>query len=298
MKVVITGASGLIGSALRPGLTAEGHTILRLVRGPAAGAESRWDPDRGVLDPNALDGADAVVHLAGESIAGGRWTAARKARIRDSRVRGTALLARSMAARGRKPTVFISGSAVGFYGDRGGELLDEGSGQGRSFLADVCREWEAATRPAADAGIRVVNIRLGVVLSGRGGALSKMLPAFRLAAGGPIGTGRQHMSWIAVDDVVGAIQHLLRVETVVGPVNLVAPNPVTNAEFTRTLGRVLRRPTVLRVPAPVLRVVLGEMADELLLASTRVRPARLLDSSYRFRYPDLEATLRHVLGSG
>jgi uncharacterized protein (TIGR01777 family) len=298
MKVVITGASGLIGSALRPALTADRHEILRLVRGPAAGAESRWDPEHGVLDPGTLDGADAVVHLAGESIAGGRWTAARKARIRDSRVRGTALLARSIATRNRKPKVFISASAVGFYGDRRDELLDEGSAQGRGFLADVCREWEAATRPAVDAGVRVVNTRFGVVLSDHGGALPKMLPAFRVGAGGPIGTGHQHMSWIAIDDVVGAIQHLLRIDTVVGPVNLVAPHPATNSEFTRTLGGVLRRPTLLRVPASVLRVVLGEMADELLLASTRVRPARLLDSGYRFRHPDLEATLRHVLGSG
>jgi uncharacterized protein len=298
MKVVITGASGLIGSALGPALTADGHTICRLVRGPATGAESRWDPDHGMLDPDALDGADAVVHLAGESIADGRWTANRKARIRDSRVRGTALLAHSMATRDRKPKIFISGSAVGFYGDRGDELLDEGSGQGHGFLAGVCREWEAATRPAADAGVRVVNTRIGVVLSGRGGALPKMLPAFRLAAGGPIGMGSQHMSWVAIDDVVGAIQHLLLVDTVVGPVNLVAPNPATNDEFTRTLGRVLRRPTLLRVPASVLRVVLGEMADELVLASTRVRPGRLLDSGYRFRHPDLEAALRHVLGSG
>jgi uncharacterized protein (TIGR01777 family) len=298
MKVVITGSSGLVGSALRPALTADGHTIRRLVRGPAAAGEPRWDPDHGVLAPDALDGAAAVVHLAGESIAGGRWTPARKARIRDSRVRGTALLARSMATLARKPKVFISGSAVGFYGDRGDELLDEGSGPGRGFLADICQEWEAATRPAADAGVRVVNIRLGAVLSGRGGALKKMLPAFRLGAGGPIGTGNQYMSWVAIDEVVGAIQHLLLVDTVAGPVNLVAPSPVTNAEFTKTLGRVLRRPTVLRIPAPVLRFLLGEMADELLLASTRVRPSRLLDSGYRFRHPSLEGALRHVLGSG
>jgi uncharacterized protein (TIGR01777 family) len=298
MKVVITGSSGLIGSALRPALMAGGHTIRRLVRGPAAEGASRWDPDLGVLDPDALDGADAVVHLAGESIAGGRWTAARKARIRDSRVRGTALLARSMATLDRKPKVFISGSAVGFYGDRGDELLDEGSSSGCGFLADVCQEWEAAARPAADAGVRVVNIRLGVVLSGRGGALQKMLPPFRLGAGGPIGTGSQYMSWIAIDDVVGAIQHLFPVDTVAGPVNLVAPNPATNAEFTKTLGRVLRRPTFLRIPVSVLRFLLGEMADEMLLASARVQPSRLLDSGYHFRNPSLEGALRHVVGSG
>jgi len=298
MKVVVTGSSGLVGSALLPALNAGGHTIRRLVRGPGAEGEPRWDPDHGVLAPGALEGADAVVHLAGESIAGGRWTAARKARIRDSRVRGTALLARSIATLDRRPKVFISGSAVGFYGNRGDELVDERTGPGRGFLADVCQDWEAATRPAADAGVRVVHVRLGVVLSRRGGALQKMLPAFRLGAGGAIGPGNQYMSWISIDDVVGAIQHLLLVDTATGPVNLVAPNAVTNAEFTKTLGRVLRRPTFLRIPGAARRFLLGEMADEMLLESTRVRPSRLLDADYRFRHPSLDGALRHVLASG
>jgi uncharacterized protein len=213
-------------------------------------------------------------------------------------VGSTLLLARSMATIDRRPKVFVSASAVGFYGDRGNELVDEGTGPGRGFLADVCKEWEAATRPAADAGVRVVNVRLGVVLSPRGGALPMMLRPFRVGAGGPVGTGRQYMSWIAIDDAVGAIEHLLRAEPMRGPVNLVAPEAVTNAEFTKTLGRVLRRPTVLPVPAFALRLLLGEVADEMLLASTRVRPSRLLDSGYRFRHPRLEAALRHLLGKG
>jgi len=295
MNVVVTGSSGLIGSALIPALTAGGHIVRRLVRRPPAEGDARWDPVTGVLVPGALEGADAVVHLAGEGIAAGRWSATKKARIRDSRVGGTLLLARSMATLGRRPKVFVSASAVGFYGDRADELVDEGTGPGRGFLADVCKEWESATRPASDAGVNVVNVRLGVVLSRHGGALPTMLRPFRVGAGGPIGTGRQYMSWVAIDDVVGAIEHLLRAETVTGPVNLVAPEPVTNGEFTKTLGRVLRRPTVLPIPAFALRLLLGEVADEMLLASTRVRPSRLFASGYRFRHPRLEAALRHVL---
>ncbi|HEU4370298.1 MAG TPA: TIGR01777 family oxidoreductase [Methylomirabilota bacterium] len=298
MHVVVTGSSGLVGSALIPELTAGGHIVRRLVRRFPADGDARWDPVAGVLGPGALDDADAVVHLAGEGIAAGRWSAAKKARIRDSRVRSTLLLARSMAALDRRPKVFVSASAVGFYGDRSDELVDEATGPGRGFLADVCKEWEAATRPASDAGVHVVNVRLGVVLSRRGGALPTLLRPFRVGAGGPIGTGRQYMSWIAIDDVVGAIEHLLRAETVTGPVNLVAPDAVTNGEFTKALGRVLRRPTVLPVPAFALRLLLGEMADEMLLASTRVRPSRLLESAYRFRHPRLEAALRHLLGKG
>jgi hypothetical protein len=298
MKVVLAGSSGLIGSALIPVLTAGGHSVVRLVRGvPGAGA-ARWDPDAGLLDPSALSGADAVVYLGGENIAAGRWTPARKARILDSRVRGAALLARVMAMLDRKPGAFVCASGVNFYGDCGDRPVDERSGPGRGFLADVCRQWEDAARPAATAGIRVVNLRLGPVFSRAGGALEKMLPPFRLGVGGVIGTGRQYMSWIAMDDVVEAIAHLLRADTVAGPVNLVAPNPVTNLELTKTVGKVLRRPTVLRVPAFALRIALGEMADEMLLVSVRVRPTRLLESGYRFRYPTLEATLRHVLGRG
>jgi uncharacterized protein (TIGR01777 family) len=295
MNVVITGSSGLIGSALVPLLTRNGHTIHRLVRGARGEGAARWNPDDGSLDASALADADAVVHLAGESIAAGRWTAATKARILNSRVRGTALLTRALVERDRKPTVFISASAVGIYGDRGDEVIDERSGPGHGFLAEVCSQWEAATRPAADAGIRVVNCRMGVVLSGTGGALAKMLPPFRLGLGGDIGSGRQYMSWIALDDVVGAIQHLMFAETVAGPVNVVAPTPVSNTDFTKTLGRVLRRPTRLRLPAFAVRLGLGEVADELLLASTRALPARLTASGYQFRYATLEGALRHVL---
>src|SRR5262245_23383894 len=298
MNVVITGSSGLIGSALIPLLTRNGHTIRRLVRGARDGGAARWNPDAGSLDDGVLAGADAVVHLAGETIATGRWTAAKKARIRDSRVRGTALLTRGLVALDRKPTVFISASAVGIYGNRGDEVIDEWSAPGHGFLAEVCSQWEAATRPAADAGKRVVNCRMGVVLSGTGGALAKMLPVFRLGLGGVMGSGRQYMSWISIDDVVGAIQHLLLSEIVVGPVNVVAPNPVSNREFTKTLGGVLRRPTSLRVPAFAVRLGLGEVADELLLASTRAQPLRLIASGYQFRYPALEGALRHLLAVG
>jgi len=296
MNVVVTGSSGLIGSALLPALTAGGHTVHRLVRGTPGPGDAHWDPAAGEITPDALKDADAIVHLAGESVAAGRWSVPRKARIRDSRVGGTLLLARSMATLDRRPKVFISASAVGVYGDRGDEIVDEASRPGRGFLADVCKEWEAATCPASDAGVHVVNVRLGAVLSRHGGALAKMLPPFRLGAGGPIGTGRQYISWIEIDDAVGAIEHLLRIGAVTGPVNLVAPDAVTNIEFTRTLGRVLGRPAVLPVPAFALRLLLGEMADEMLLASTRVRPSRLLESGYRFRHPSLEAALRHALG--
>jgi len=298
MKVLVTGSSGLIGSALVPVLIGDGHTIVRLVRRAPGADSARWNPDDGSLDHGALQGIDAVVHLAGESIASGRWTRARKALILNSRVRGTALLARSVSALRDKPKIFLSASAVGFYGDRGDALLDETSAGGRGFLADVCAKWEDAARPAADAGIPVVTMRTGVVLSRAGGALPKMLAPFKLGLGGALGAGTQYMSWIAIDDVVGAMQHLLRLDPVAGPVNLVAPDPVTNLEFTKTLGAVLGRPTVLRVPAFGLRLALGEMADEMLLASTRAWPARLTASGYRFRYANLEAALRHVVHDG
>jgi uncharacterized protein (TIGR01777 family) len=295
MKVLVTGSSGLIGSALVPALRGAGHSVVRLVREPPGPDAARWNPDDGSLDRSALDGVDGVVHLAGENIAAGRWTAKQKARIRNSRVRGTALLARAMRERDTKPKVFLSGSAVGFYGDRGAELLDETSARGLGFLADVCAEWEAAARLAADAGVRVVNLRTGIVLSREGGALRKMLPPFRVGLGGPVGSGTQYMSWIAIDDLVGALLYLLVTDSVTGAVNLVAPTAVTNREFTTALGRALRRPTLFKVPAFALRLALGEMADEMLLASIRAQPARLAASGYRFRYPDLEAALRHVL---
>ena len=295
MKVLISGASGLIGTALTAALRGEGDTVVRLVRSEPGPDSEAWDPEAGTLDEHAFHGVDAVVHLAGANIAAGRWNAARKAQILESRVRGTRLLAGAMAALARKPATFLSASAIGFYGDRGDQLLDETSSRGQGFLADVCAQWEDAAAPAAAAGIRLVTLRTGIVLSRSGGALQKMLPPFRVGVGGPVGNGKQFMSWIAIADVVGAVIHLLHTNAVSGPVNLVAPAAVTNREFARTLGKVLRRPAVVSVPARALRIALGEMADEMLLASARVRPARLTESGYRYRYPELEAALRHVL---
>lgn len=298
MNILISGSHGLIGSTAARVLADRGHRIVRLVRTPDAAFPDQvgWDPARDQIDAPALEGTDAVIHLAGENIAGGRWTAARKARIRDSRVRGTRLVAGTLARLSRKPRVLICASAIGYYGDRGAEILVEDSAPGIGFLADVCREWEAAAAPARDAGIRVVHLRTGVVLSASGGALTRLLPIFRLGLGGPLGSGRQFMSWITLDDVVAAIGHLLT-QDVRGPVNLTSPHPVTNREFTATLGRFLRRPTPFPVPAPLLWVALGEMAGDL-LASQRAHPAALLDSGYAFRHPDLEQGMRHVLAPG
>jgi len=295
--VAVTGASGLVGSALGAALAARGHRVLRLVRTTPATATDdavRWDPDGGSLDAGALEGADAIVHLAGETIAS-RWTAAKKNRIRDSRVRSTALLAGTAARLARPPRVLISASALGYYGDRADVVLTETSPAGTGFLADVCREWEAATSAAALVGIRVVHLRIGIVLSRHGGALASLLPVFRLGFGGPIGSGAQWMSWIALEDTVGAILHALATEDLRGPANVVGPEPVTNREFVRTLGRVLGRPAVFPFPAPVARLLLGEMADALLLASARVVPARLRETAFAFRFPTLEAALRHEL---
>jgi uncharacterized protein (TIGR01777 family) len=255
-----------------------------------------WHPEDGSIATPGLEGMDAVVHLAGENIAAGRWSSEKKARIRDSRVQGTRVLCDALAQLVNPPKVLVSASAIGYYGDRGAEVLREESRPGRDFLADVCRAWEAATAPAAQRGIRVVNLRFGIVLSAAGGALAKMLFPFKMGMGGIVGSGQQYMSWIALDDLVGAIHHALITDTLQGPVNAVAPNPVTNSEFTRTLGRVLRRPTLVPLPAFAARAAFGEMADALLLASIRVEPARLQDTHYAFRYPELEGALRHVLG--
>ena len=300
MKVLVSGASGFVGSRLTARLTDDGHQVTRLVRShpKPERAEIQWDAAAGGLEPSALAGFDAVVHLAGENISQGRWTDAKKARIRHSRVRGTQLLAQTLARPAGRPKVLVTASAIGFYGNRGDEQLDEQSPPGSGFLADVCRQWESATEPAAEAGIRVVPLRLGLVLSSTGGALAKMLPIFRLGLGGPLGSGRQYVSWITLDDVIGAIQHAIAADSLRGPVNAVAPHPVTNREFTRALGRALRRPALLPVPAFALRVILGQMANELLLASTRVVPRRLLDSGFRFRDPGLESALKRVLASG
>lgn len=296
MKILVSGASGLIGGALVPFLTTGGHDVLRLGRGRKRAGVVPWDPAAGTIDRAGLDGVDAVVHLAGENIAGGRWTAEMKARIRDSRVVGTRLLCETLAAMARPPKVLVAASAIGFYGDRGNDPVDEDSAPGAGFLADVCREWEAATAPAVAAGIRVVNMRFGVVLSGSGGALATMLTPFKLGLGGPVGGGRQFMSWIAVDDVADAVLFALTTPSLSGPVNAVSPGVVTNAEFTATLGRVLSRPAIVPLPAMAVRLLLGEMGDQLLLSSTRVAPQRLEAAGFHFRFTSLEPALRHVLG--
>jgi uncharacterized protein (TIGR01777 family) len=279
-------------------LTTGGHTAVGLGRkgsGPA-GSNAWWDPATGAVADGALEAATAVVHLAGENIAEGRWTDARKAAIRESRVAGTRRLAEALAKSPRRPDVFVCASAIGYYGERGDAALGEDDPAGQGFLPEVCRAWEAATEPLADAGTRVVNLRIGIVLSPSGGALAKMLTPFKLGAGGVIGSGAQYMSWIGIDDLVGAIYHALCTESLSGPVNATAPNPVTNREFTQTLGRVLGRPTIASLPAFAARLAFGEMADALLLASTRVEPRKLMATGYRFRHPDLEETLRHLLG--
>lgn len=298
MNILVAGASGLVGSKLVPALLEDGHQVRRMVRDRRrmVAEDVLWDPAAGEIDETAIDQADAVINLAGENIAGGRWSAQRKAAILDSRVDSTRTIAKALAKVPSRPRTLINASAIGYYGDRGDEVLDEESTPGSGdFLSGVCREWEAATRPAADAGARVVLTRFGVILSEEGGALKKMLLPFKLGLGGKIGSGRQYMSWVAIDDVVGAILHCLANETLHGPVNVVAPRPVTNAEFTKELGGVLHRPTLFPMPAFAARVAFGQMADELLLASQRVRPARLLASNYVFRYPELAGALEHVL---
>lgn len=295
MKIAVTGASGMVGSAVTEALKQSGHEVLPLVRGasPAPGAV-RWDPGSGQIDAAALEGVDAAVHLAGESI-NGRWTAARKKRIMDSRVEGTALLARTLASLTRKPRVLVSASAVGYYGDRGDEVLTEDSPPGTMFLSEVCRLWERAADLAAEGGIRVVSLRMGVILGRSGGAIASLLLPFKLGLGGRIGSGRQYMSWIGLTDVAGIVQHAIATEQLRGPVNATAPLPVTNREFTKTLGRVLHRPTVLPLPALAARLMLGQMADELLLASERVLPTRLQASGYSFAHAEIEDALRSAL---
>jgi uncharacterized protein (TIGR01777 family) len=297
MNVLVTGSSGLIGSALVPLLTTGGHQVVRLVRhAPRSGDERAWDPQATSLDPGLFEGVAAVVHLSGESIGDGRWTTARKQRIRDSRVNSTRLIAKTLAEMSQPPRTLVCASAIGIYGDRGDEVLTEESPPGTGFLADVCREWEAAADPARQKGVRVVHIRSGVVLSPRGGALAKMLLPFKLGAGGVVGSGAQYWSWITIDDAAGVFLHALCDERVAGPVNATAPHPVTNREFTRILGSVLHRPTIFPMPAFAARLALGEMADELLLGSACVLPGQLERTGYVFRHAELEAGLRHVLG--
>lgn len=304
MRVAVTGSNGLVGSELVRVLEHGGSEVTRIVRGDstqAAGAPKGrtvcWDPSAGTIEAAGLEGHDAVVHLAGAGIGDQRWSDDRKATIRDSRVKGTRLLAETLAGLERPPAVLASGSAVGFYGyDRGDEALTEDSGPGGGFLATVVQEWEAATAPAAEAGVRVVLLRSGIVLSAKGGALAQLLLPFKLGAGGRLGSGRQWFSWVSIDDEVGAIAHVLSDGSVRGAVNLTAPEPVTNAELTATLGRVLRRPTVIPVPTTVLRVRFGgEMVTEMLLGGQRVLPAALQASGYRFRHPQLSEALSYVL---
>ena len=298
MRVLVTGSTGLIGSALVPFLTTGGHEVIRLVRsrGRAGSSDALWDPMAGTIDAAKIEGIDAAVHLAGDNVGAGRWTESRKARIRQSRERGTRLLCETLARLKRPPRVLVSASATGYYGNRGAELLDEEAGPGRGFLAEVCRAWEDGTRPAEEAGIRVVRLRIAVVLTTAGGALPRMLTPFRLGLGGRLGSGSQFMPWIAIDDLVGVIGHAIAREDLRGPVNAASPGAVTNAEFTRVLARVLRRPALFPVPAAALRLMFGEMAEQMLLSSQRVEPAKLRTSGYLFRHPDLEGALRHLLG--
>lgn len=295
MNILLTGSTGLIGSELIPFLAGT-HRIIRMVRRASTGPdEISWDPAAGKLDKQALEGLDAVIHLAGEGIASGRWTTEKKRRIRESRINGTQLLAQALSHLFDPPRVWISVSAAGYYGDRGEEKLDEDSDPGSGFLSELCRDWEAATNPAIIRGIRVVIPRLGMVLSSKGGALRLMLPAFRAGIGGRIGSGNQYVSWIAMDDLIGVINHALFNESIHGPVNAVSPNPVTNREFTETLARLLSRPARLALPSLAARLAFGKMADEVLLASARISPSRLRESGFKFQFPELEGALRRIL---
>lgn len=296
MKVLIAGASGLVGSALIPALEAEGAEVTRLVRTLAGAGEIEWHPNNNQIDAAQLEGFDAVINLAGENIAGGRWTDDQKRKIRDSRVNGTHLLSEAIAKLKHRPAVFLCASATGIYGDRGDETLDEQSESGSGFLAGVCREWEKATEPAVQAGVRTVTLRFGPILAREGGMLAKLLTPFKMGMGGKVGSGKQYISWVAIDDVVNAIKLALNDASLRGPLNIVSPNPVTNEEFTKTLGHVLSRPTALAIPAFAARLAFGEMADEMLLTSQRVIPKKLSDAGYEFQQAELEGALRKHLG--
>ena len=295
MKIVVSGASGLIGTQLVAKLSSSGHEVVRLVRRSPKAGEIQWNPKSGTLDAAALDGVDAVIHLSGAGIGDKRWTDGYRKEILDSRTATTALLATTMASLSRKPSVFLSGSAIGIYGARNDEQLTEVSTHGTGFLAEVCEQWEAAAKPAVDAGIRTVYLRTGIVLSPKGGALKKLLPLFKLGVGGKFGNGKQWQSWISIDDEIGAIEHLLTAN-VSGAVNLTAPNPVTNAEFTKVLASVLKRPAIVPVPTFAPKILLGgELADALLFTGQRVIPAALNASGYMFKHTTLESAFRSLL---
>ena len=298
LRVAISGASGLIGTQLGAFLQTGGHSVTPLLRkrpsDPSDGVY--WNPETGDVDIQAMEGVDAVIHLAGENVAGGRWTEERKRAVLDSRVRGTKTVVDAMLKMSRRPRVLVTASAIGYYGGRGEEPLQEDSPAGAGFLADVCKAWEDATRPAAYAGIRVVNVRIGIVLAAQGGALGTMLTPFKLGMGGVVGSGRQFMSWVSLDDVVGLFHHALLNEGVSGPLNGTAPSPVTNAEFTKTLGRVLRRPTMVPLPSFAVRAMFGEMGDSLLLQGSRVLPKKAESTGFEFLHRDLESALRAELG--
>jgi hypothetical protein len=296
MKIAITGASGLVGSALIPPLEDEGSEVTRLVRDSPKAGEIEWHPNQDQLEPRKLDGFEAIINLAGESIAEGRWTDEKKRKIHDSRVHGTHLLSEAMARLAHKPRVFLCASATGIYGDRGEEILDEQSESGGGFLAGVCREWEKATEPATKAGVRVVNLRFGPIIARDGGMVEKMLTPFKMGLGGKVGSGKQYISWVAIEDVVAAMKLALKEESIRGPLNIVSPNPVTNERFTKTLGEVLSRPTVMAMPAFAARLAFGEMADEMLLVSQRVMPKKLKSIGYQFSFPELEGALRKHAG--
>jgi uncharacterized protein len=293
-RILVSGSHGPIGAALLPSLKAQGFTVTRLVRASTAGSDQIvWDPSQ-PLSPDLVSGFHAIIHLAGESIVG-RWTDGKKQRIIESRVQGTTHLAEAAAEAPQPPRAFISASAIGFYGGRGDEILREDSPSGEGFAAEICRQWEAATQPAAQAGIRTAQMRFGVVMSADGGALSAMLTPFRMGLGGRLGNGRQWQAWVSVRDVVGAIQHVLNHDELSGPVNAVAPNPVTNAEFTRILAAVLNRPAIFPLPAFAVRLIFGEMGEELFLGSQRVEPAKLKATGYQFQHPDLKNALQEIL---
>ncbi|MGW0615173.1 TIGR01777 family oxidoreductase [Streptomyces sp. NPDC002788] len=296
-RIAVAGASGLIGGALVRSLTADGHEVHRLVRGtPRAAGEVRWDPESGQVDAAGLAGCDAVVNVAGAGVGDRRWTDAYKQRIRDSRVNGTAALARAVASldEGDRPRVLVNGSAIGYYGETGDRTVDESAPAGKGFLPELCVEWEAAAAPAQEAGVRTVFTRTGLVVSREGGAWGRLFPLFRAGLGGRMGDGRQYWSFVALHDEIAAIRHLIDTDGLSGPFNITAPNPLTNREITAAMGRVLHRPTLFAVPAPVLRTVLGEMAGDV-LGSARVLPTRLLESGFRFAFPEIEGAIRAAL---